>query len=215
MGYAWLFVLGIAAAAALRALGVPRTIWSLAAAALMLGAAGYAWQGSPTLAGRATAPDTRAIDSDPDLIALRDRMFGARFTNDGAYLIAADAMTRSGDPASGAAWLLSGIRKVPDSALLWTGLGDTLAIHDGNRVSPPALFAFRRAMRIAPAHPGPPFFLGLAYVRAGDFPAAERAWRRALTLTPAEADYREGVALRLALLDRVLASPAIDGSVTP
>jgi len=88
--------------------------------------------------------------------------------------------------------------------MLWTGLGTTLASHDGNAVSPPALFAFRQAIRVAPQHPAPYFFLGLAYVRAADYPAARQAWVKALALSPERASYRRDIAVRLALLDRLL-----------
>src|SRR3546814_11342997 len=58
---------------------------------------------------------------------------------------------------------------------------------------------------LAPKHPGPPFFLGLAYVRAGEFAEARPFWARALDLTPGDASYRPEIAVRLMLLDRFLA----------
>ena len=78
-------------------------------------------------------------------------------------------MRREGEDRLAVQAILGGLRRIPNSLLLWVGLGDALAQHDGGRVSPPALFAFQQARRISPAHPAPPFFLGLAYVRAGDF----------------------------------------------
>jgi cytochrome c-type biogenesis protein CcmH/NrfG len=102
--------------------------------------------------------------------------------------------------------ILGGLNRYPQSLMLWTGLGTALATHDGNVVSPPALFAFRQAIRIAPEHPAPLFFLGLAYIRANDYPAARQAWAKALALCPERASYRRDIAVRLALLDRLLAS---------
>ena len=93
-------------------------------------------------------------------------------------------MLRAGDARAAILWILAGINHIPNSAALWTGLGSAYAQHDGNLVSPEALFAFRRAMQLAPRHPGPPFFLGLAYVRANQFSQALPYWRRALALTP-------------------------------
>ena len=93
---------------------------------------------------------------------------------------------------------------MPESVSLWTVLGSTLARHDADQVSPPALFAFQQAARLSPDHPGPPFFLGLAYVRAGNLAAARVPWARALALSPATAPYRAPIAERLALLDRYL-----------
>lgn len=203
MGWLMLALLGGGAMALLVTLRLSRTLWSFAGAALMLGAIGYAWQGWPDLPASPATPIASAAQDDPGLSELRDQMFG-RFTGDGAYMVAADAMMRSGEPRLAVQVILGGIRAVPKSALLWTGLGTALAAHDGGQVSPPALFAFQQAMRLAPRHPAPPFFLGLAYVRAGDFAAARPLWIRALALTPPGASYRRDIAVRLALLDRYL-----------
>lgn len=204
MGLLVLALVGAAVLALLWRLGVARPLWSFVGAALMLGGAGYALQGRPTLAGQAARPATETIGVDPELTELRQAMFG-RFTSDDAYLIAADAMTRAGEPRAAVQAILGGLRKIPGSIALWTGLGTTLAAHDGGQVSAPALFAFEQAARLAPRHPAPPFFLGLAYVRAGELAKARPHWARALALTPADLSYRDDIALRLALLDRVIA----------
>ena len=205
MGFLTLALLGAAAFGALVLLGVRRPLWSLLGAALMLGATGYALQGRPLLPAQPARPDLAVEQVDPGLIDLRDRMLG-RYTLDAAYLTAADAMRRAGEPKLAVQAILGGIRKVPDSLLLWVGLGDALAAHDGGRVSPPALFAFQQAMRISPQHPAPPFFLGLGYVRAADFATARPLWARALALSPEGTSYRRDIAVRLALLDRYLAA---------
>ncbi|WP_271300728.1 tetratricopeptide repeat protein [Sphingomonas sp. CV7422] len=204
MGWIALLLLAAAAMAALVLLRIDRLLWSMVGAALMLGAAGYAWQGSPMLAASPAQPDRLRVAEDPSLVDLRERMLG-RFTADAAYLIAADAMTRAGDTRSAARAILGGLNRYPQSLMLWTGLGTTLAMHDGNQLSPPAVFAFQQAIRLAPEHPAPLFFLGLAQVRAADYVAARRSWARALALSPAQASYRRDIAVRLALLDRLLA----------
>ena len=204
MGFAFLLLIGAASFALLWRFGLPRAVWSAAGAALMLGAAGYAWQGRPFQPGRPTASNAQAYPLDAVEGELRDRMWG-RFTSDAAYLTAADAMLRAGDAGSAVAVTLGGIRAIPRSAELWTGLGSAMAAHDGDQVSPPAAFAFQQAMRLAPQHPAPPFFAGLAYVKAGKFAEARPYWRRALVLTPAGYSYRGEIAERLALLERYLA----------
>ena len=214
MGWLWLAVLGVAAVAALVLLRVPRTLWSLVGAALMLGATGYALQGSPTLSAHpvvagAVAPPAQ----DPGLIDLRDRMLG-KFSADWSYQVAADAMTNSGDPRLAVQVMLGGIRRIPRSMALWTGLGTAFAAHDG-QVSPAALFAFQQAARLQPLNPAPPFFLGLAYVRANDFAEARPLWARALSLTPPGVSYRRDIELRLALLDRYLAAMEVEGPPPP
>ena len=205
MGWIALLAIGGLAMAAMIVARLPRLLWTLAGAALALGAVGYALQGSALLPASPAQPAKIAVEGeDPELAMLRDQMLG-RFTGDGAYVIAADAMRRSGDRAAAVRVLLGGINRVPDSLMLWTALGTALAANDGERMSPPALLAFRRAAQLSPEHPAPPFFAGLVYVRSGDFAAARPLWAKALALTPANAPYRQAIAVRLLLLDRYLA----------
>ncbi|MDQ2892648.1 MAG: tetratricopeptide repeat protein [Pseudomonadota bacterium] len=203
MGWLFFCVLGGTAFAALMLLGVKRALWSMIGSALMLAGVGYAVQGSPTLGASPATPTVEPAATDPGLIDLRDRMLG-RFTGDGAYLVAGDAMARVGDERSAILVILAGIHKIPNSLLLWVGLGNALVSHDGTQVSPPALFAFQQAARISPKHPAPPFFLGQAYVESGDFARARRYWARALALAPQGASYRPDIEMRLAILDRFL-----------
>lgn len=204
MGWLWLALLGAGAMAGLVAFGLSRRLLSFAGSALMLGAAGYAVQGRPALPAKAAAPIVSAEAEDPQLIELRDRLFG-RYSQDHAYEVAAEAMARVGDERSAARAYLGGVNRLPRSVALWTGLGGALAAHDG-QMSPPARLAFDRALKLAPDHPGPPFFLGLAYVRTDDYAAALPWWRRALALSPEGTEYREDIRVRLALLERLLAA---------
>lgn len=203
MGFLWLLALGAGAMASLVALRLARPLWTLLGAALMLGATGYALQGSPMLPAHQAAPRASGMAEDPALIELRDDMLG-RYSLDAAYVTASDAMLRTGNEQAAVRVLLGGINKVPRSLALWTALGGAYAVHDG-AVSPPARFAFDQAARLAPSHPAPPFFLGLAYIRADQYASARPLWARALALSPAGTSYRRDIAIRLALLDRLLA----------
>lgn len=207
MGWVALAVIGMVAAALLWRLGVPKMLWTTVAAALMLGAAGYALQGSPGRSASPAKPKRETTEIAAEVAALRGRMF-SRFTADAAYETAADAMLRAGLPGNAVKVTLGGIDRYPGSIQLWTELGTVLVAHDGGNVSPAALFAFRRAMQLNPRHPGPPFFLGLGYIQAGQFPEARQWWGRALALTPADASYRGEIADRVALLDQFLAMAA-------
>lgn len=209
MGWIALAVIGVATGGVLWLIGVPRALWAFVGAALMLGAAGYALQGDPGLPGHPVKANAERIDVDPGLIELRDDMLG-RYRADTAYLVASDAMMRNGNRAYAVNVILGGISKYPDSLALWTGLGMAMATHDGGQVSPPVTFAFARAMQLAPRHPAPPFFLGLAYVRAGDLAAARPYWARALALTPPKVAFRGEIVERLAVLDQFLAE--MDGA---
>ncbi len=203
MGWLALFSLGIVAAAALVLLRVPRRLWSMIGAALMLGATGYALQGRPMLPGVPASGKAETQVVDPAMVELRTQMFG-RYGTESVYLIAADALSQAGSPRYEVDSLLGGIRSTPQSVQLWTALGDALSRHDGGRLSPAATLAFDHARQIEPRHPGPWFFLGVAQFRAGDPLAARRSWRRALSLTAPDAPYRAEVAKRLDLLDRLI-----------
>ncbi|GAA0730995.1 tetratricopeptide repeat protein [Sphingomonas japonica] len=206
MGWALLAILAASAIAASWLLGAPRMLLTTIAAALTLGATGYALQGSPALPGAtvAGAAGQRPMAIDPDTIALRDAMLG-RFTFAHDYFVLSDAMLRAGAPEAAATYMLSGINKARDNYALWMGLGTALSERDGQTLSPAASFAFARAMQLAPEQPAPPFFVGLALIRAGDFAAARPMWARALMLAPAGREYRPQIAARLAELDQLLA----------
>ncbi len=202
-GWIGLASIGVAAAAALWLSGVARRLWTLVGAAFMLGAAGYALQQHAGLGERPAAADTVAVTVAPEIVELRDAMLG-RFTGDGAYLVASDALMRAGSRRTGTNVVLLGLNHYPRSLTLWTGLGTALTQHDA-AVSPAARLAFDQATRLAPDHPAPPYFEGLAYAATGDYRAARPYWVRALALAPLGASYRRTIALQLATLDMVLA----------
>jgi cytochrome c-type biogenesis protein CcmH len=213
MGWIALGVIGVGVAAALWLLGVARPLWSLLGAGLMLGATGYALQGRPNLPGHPVEAFTRPIALEQGLIELRGDMLG-RFTGEAAYLTLADGLTRAGNPQAAVRIILGGVNYVPNSVVLWTWLGMAYAQHDGGAVSPAARLAFEHAMRLAPLHPAPPFFYGMALIQSGDFAAARPYWARALALAPKGISYRPAIAERLAILDKYLAmmKPGADAS---
>lgn len=192
MGWIGLAGIGLAAFALLWILGLPRTLWSFAGAALMLGAAGYALQAQPELPGAPVAAAKKARPDEPELHKLRGDMFG-RFTVNDSYFVAADALVRGGDPDKAAKMMLGGVRSVPQDPSMWTWLGMTLVESDGGTMSPAAGLAFRRAVTLAPDHPGPAFFYGLAQARTGQLDAGLPWLQRSLKLTPEGAEYRPDV----------------------
>ncbi|WP_315763969.1 hypothetical protein [Sphingomonas sp. Y38-1Y] len=204
----WFALAGIAAAALalMLVLRLPKAVVGFAGAALMLGATGYALQGSPALPAATPKTEPPVGVADAELVTLRQQLFG-RFQYSDSYFFIADALTRAGEERKAARAMLGGVRSAPNSLPLWTGFAFATAGADG-AMSPAARMAFRRAHLINPQHPGPYFYEGLAYVRAGDLAAARPAWLRALRLSPPNAPWREGIALRLVLLDRFLAMQA-------
>ena len=206
MGWLWLIVIGAAALVALWRAGVSRSLATLTGAALLVGAAGYAWQQHATLPGHPVTADAETIEVDPGLVAFR----AAIMPGNEAVLVAADHRERAGDSTGATQIILDAIAKRPADAALWTGLGSALAAHDDGQLSPAALLAFRRAIGLAPTAPGPPFFLGLAYIQAGDLDAAKVAWVRTLALAPPDAAYRVEIAERLVMIDQFRAMQAGD-----
>lgn len=200
MGWLSLGLVLLLAAGLLLALRLPRSLWSAAGAVLMLGATGYALQGSPALPDARPKPQIDAIEVAPEFVALREAMWG-RFTAEWQLQTTADALLRAGNARGAVQVLLGGVKRYPTDAELWTALGSALVAHDGGNMSPPALNAFNRALALAPRHPAPRFFLGLGYVQAGELGLARAAWAQALTLAPPNAAYRREIAERIAVLD--------------
>lgn len=181
-----------------------RDVWTFIFAAVMLGAAGYAWQGRPAQPGYPVAAASRMIEIDPELTILRGAMT-ERFGGSAQWLIPSDALLRGGDTRTAIAFIRRGLNDNPNSVTLWTALGSALVEHDGGNVSPTARFAFEHAAGLVPDNPAPWFFLGLAEIRAGDLEAGEREWTRALARTKPQAPYRDDIAMRLTLLRRFIA----------
>jgi tetratricopeptide (TPR) repeat protein len=214
MGWAMLVAIAALTALVLWLIGFPKRLWTIPATALTLGAAGYAWQGNPGLPGRPVATAQAAGEVDPELVALREAMFG-RFNLSWGYFAQADAMTRIGAKDTAVRAMLNAVRASPNDTALWTGLGYALAEHDKG-ISPAARFAFDRAMALYPQHPGPPFFYGQALIRANQFAEARPFWAKALALAPKDASYRDDIAVRVMLLDRFLAEmQAREGASPP
>jgi len=92
--------------------------------------------------------------------------------------------------------------------MLWLGLGNALQAQADGMVTPPARYAFERAAAVAPHHPAPPYFLGLAYLQMGDVEGANKIWHDLLANTPADAPWRARLAARIDLLERFRAAAA-------
>lgn len=179
--------------------GLTRSALELAGAALLLGVAGYAWQGAPDKPGVSIAAREAASKSNPDTVAARKDMMG-QFGNEAAWLDFADTMTKMGQTQGAVLAIRSGIRDNPKSANLWVGLGNALIAHGDGFVSPAARFAFQQAAQLSPGHPGPPFFLGVAYAQQGRTEDAAKVWIALLRRSPPDAPWRTDVEQRLAAI---------------
>jgi cytochrome c-type biogenesis protein CcmH/NrfG len=207
----WLIVI-LAAAAAFAALWrfgrLDRAGLQLVASALLLALAGYAWQGSPGLAGRPKPPPEGGQGVESAFADMRQDLLG-RFDTADRWLTIADSYQRRGDTRGGAGIIRSALREHPENANLWVGYGNALVLHGGGMMSPAAQLAFQRAAQLAPDHPGPRFFYGLSLAQGGQLDEAERIWRDLLASAPPSAAWRTEIEQQLALLEQARAMSAM------
>ena len=203
MGWIILFLLVLICLAALIWLGkLSRATYELTAAALLLGVAGYAWQGNPGMAGVSVVPKEEANSFDDDTIDARNEM-GERFGSAQEWLIFSDSLNRSGKHGAAANYLRNGVKEHPDDPDLWVGLGNALVVHANGVITPAAQFAFQKAADLSPEHPGPPFFLGLAYAQSGKIDQARAIWTELLARSSADAPWRADLESRLAAMEQM------------
>lgn len=189
-------------AGALWLIGVRGPVLTMIAAVMMLGGAGYALQGRPDLSGSPRAAADRSAPM--PLTGARQALLG-QFDPSDNWLNMADALSSRGKPDEAARLLSAQVERRPGDFKLWIGLGNALADH-AQTLSPAARLAFRRAAELAPGHPAPPFFLGLAEARSGKPEEARRLWAGILRDAPKDATWRP-------LVEQGLT--AIGGSASP
>lgn len=173
----------------------------LVAAALFTAAAGYAWQGSPGLAGAPTSDEGKPMR--PDSLYASERLrFLNHYGETGIALGTADAFNRMNEDEA-AAWLLrNAIAKRPKDADLRVGYAHALFVLAKGQVTPAVTLAFDRADALAkPDNPTPAYFRGLAYLEAGDLDGAQRVWRALRASLPAGAPWARPIDERIALID--------------
>jgi cytochrome c-type biogenesis protein CcmH len=186
MGWLALFLLMAGSLALLWALGVRRGLFTASAAALLIGASGYALQGSPNVPA-APAASGEGHDVFP-LTDARHAFFG-HFTPAESWLRMSEALERDGKSEDAVGILQNAVKRYPGDPQLWIGLGNALVDH-GRGLTPPAELAYQRASEMAPGHPGALFFYGLAMARSGDSRDAVVIWEQILKTAPKDAEWR-------------------------
>jgi cytochrome c-type biogenesis protein CcmH len=132
------------------------------------------------------------------LTQMRHGFFGD-FSPTEHWLVMSEALASQGDTEEAAGVLQSAVREHPGDAQLWVGLGNALVDHAGV-LTPASDFAYRRAAELAPGHPAPIFFMGLALARSGDRDGAVTLWKSILADAPADAPWRPMVEEAVAAL---------------
>lgn len=204
----WLAIGALALAALAMAaflLRLPREGLTLFAAVLIFGLTGYAWQGSPGLAGKPTPPQARGAGAGEAMVDGRRALFeGEGPASD--YLVTSDGFARRGKFGEAAGLLRKGLAENPNDLEGWLALGMAMVGHADGNVTPAAIHAFERARRIDPAHPGAEYFLGFAYLQSGEIQNARSVWGALVDRSPPDAPWREGLAAQVADLDRMIAN---------
>lgn len=191
---------------------IPRVAREITAAALLLGLAGYAWQGNPGLVG---AP-RQAADKDgapfDEKLAEQRRGMAERYGEAGQWLLLSDGLGRQGKTKEAANVLLAGLKQAPNDPNLWLGLGNALVAHAGGVVSPGADFAYRHAMEIDPEAPAARYFYGLALARAGQLQPARDLWAPLAAKAPEGSEIKAELEANIARIDAMLANAGPAGS---
>jgi cytochrome c-type biogenesis protein CcmH len=186
MGWLILLLLFAVSLGLLWRLGVRGGLLTASAAALLLGASGYALQGSPNAPG-APARGGGGHDIFP-LTDARHAFFG-HFSPAESWLRISEALARDGKSEDAVGILQNAVKRYPADPQLWIGLGNALVDH-ARGLTPPAELAYRRAAEMSPGYPAPPFFYGLALARSGDRAGAVVIWQQILKTAPNNAEWR-------------------------
>jgi cytochrome c-type biogenesis protein CcmH len=186
MGWLALLLLIAASAGALWWSGVRGGLLNAGAAALLLGGAGYAFQGRPDLRA-SPAPGIEGRNVLP-LTEARHAFYG-NFTHAETWLRMSEGLARAGNTEYAVGILQNAVKRYPGDPQLWIGLGNALVDH-AHGLTPPAEFAYRRAAELSPGYPAPLFFYGLALARSGDRQGAVQAWQQLLAKAPPDASWR-------------------------
>jgi cytochrome c-type biogenesis protein CcmH len=166
--------------------GLRGPLLTLGAAAVAFGGAGYALSGRPDAPGAEREAGDRGAPL--SLAEARHRLMG-EFNAADRWLIIADSFERRGKTEEAVGLLRNAVANSPGDYQLWVGLGNALADH-ARSYTPAAAYAFGQAEKLAPGHPAPRFFKGLALVRSGQIEEGAALWQSVLSAAPANATWR-------------------------
>lgn len=192
--------LGLLAALSLGAIillgRLPKNLWQVAGAALLLGMTGYALQGRPAAPSSPAKSLAAQEDAAVQLVEIRaemDQSFGAAKR----WLVTADSFAKQGEYQLAASYIQSGLKQNPDDPDLWSALGLQLMLASDGQMSPPAQLAFDKARAIRPNYPAPYYFAGLARLFGQDVDGAILLWEKTLSLATPNAKWKPRIESQL------------------
>jgi cytochrome c-type biogenesis protein CcmH len=204
----WVFVIALVVAVFVLiafVLKAPRPAWEIVGAALLLGVAGYALQGSPGEPGAPKEPVEKIAGAAADAsVVERQKMSDSPAMGD-SHLVIADALARHGQFADAAEVLRGAVEKNPHNSDAWLAMGNALVGHAEGNITPAAFYAYSKAAVAEPRNPGPPFFLGLALIQSGRLAEGRLLWADLLARSPKDAPWRADLQGRLGELDAFMA----------
>ena len=203
----WLPVLLLAVLAfalAVVVLKLPRTLWTLFGSALLFGLTGYALQGHPGMAGAPAAPAAQDDADTGELLVSARREFYPSGAMPSRFVVTADAFTRRGQHEQAANFLRNAVEENPNDSEAWLALANALVEHADGQLTAAALYAYSQAEKIDPSNPAPTYFLGMAFLRAGEPGKTLALWRELLEEAPDDAEWRATLATRLERLEAIL-----------
>lgn len=168
---------------------LPKGLWQVATAAILLGMTGYALQGRPTVPSSPAKSLAAKEDAAVQLVEMRadmDQSFGSAKR----WLITADSFAKQGDYNLSASYIQSGLRSDPENPDLWSALGLQLMLASQGQMSRPAQLAFDKARLIRPNYPAPYYFAGLSRLFGGDLDGAILLWEKTLLLATPKAKWK-------------------------
>ena len=182
----------------------------LAAAALLIGLAGYSLQGRAGLAG-SPAAERPPRPLPPVLSVELAGEFYGRFNAATPWIVIANGYMARGEGANAVTTLISAVRAAPRNSELWIALGNGLVAQNRGRMSPAADLAFARSLSLAPQHPGPRFFYGLALLQQGKVDQGLGLWKQILRDAPPDVSWRPNLEARVEVVEQIRkADPAAD-----
>lgn len=202
----WLAIIGLALVAFVAGLVLlkgHRQLWTLLAAVLVFGLAGYAWQGSPDYAAAPAEAMQDGPRGNPALVDARREFFDPADVPANLVTVA-DGFARKGDFERAAQILQQVVADDPEDGEAWLALSIALTEHARGRLNKPAVFALQQAYAKLDDNPAPAFFDGINALRTGDAPTARDIWADALAATDEDAPGRVFLAGRVAGIDDLI-----------